>query len=349
MGWRNRIAAGALAAGMASEMAWGGSAQAQTASDSGKVAAEALFEEGRNLVAAGKFAEGCSKFADSQRLDPSPATLLNLANCWEKLDRTATAWAVYREAASAANAVGRKDYVSTAQRRADALAPKLARLTLNVPKPTDGLEIKRDGVPVDHVEWGVAIPIDSGSHVIEASAPGRKPWRSAVDAIQDGAQATVTVPELEGSPVAAPAAAPSPGVAATSAAPEPPAAVPPTAEKSESRGGAQRVGAVVVAGLGVVGLAVGGVFALSAKSQYNDSLSACESGNPNLCNSSGVSQRGDARTAGNVATVAMGAGAAAILAGGVLWFTAPSGSSQTARATFGIAPTIGGVVAAGAW
>ena len=54
-----------------------------------RVAAEALFDEGRNLVAAGKIAEACPKFADSQRLDPSPSTLLNLASCWEKLGRTA--------------------------------------------------------------------------------------------------------------------------------------------------------------------------------------------------------------------------------------------------------------------
>ena len=66
-------------------------AQAPTSTD--KVAAEALFEEGRRLVAAGSFVDACPKFADSQRLDPSPGTLLNLASCYEKLGRSATAWA----------------------------------------------------------------------------------------------------------------------------------------------------------------------------------------------------------------------------------------------------------------
>ena len=105
-----------------------GSARAQTAqSGSDKVAAEALFEDARKLAAAGKYADACPKFADSERLDPSPSTLLNLANCWEKVGRTATAWATYREAESAANAAKRQDYMATAQRHADALAPKLAR------------------------------------------------------------------------------------------------------------------------------------------------------------------------------------------------------------------------------
>src|ERR1700735_1999583 len=105
-----------LAAGIpASSVAAGANAAAQAPSNS-TVTAEALFEEARSLVAAGKYAEACPKFADSERLGPSVATLLNLANCWEKAGHTATAWATYREAASAANAAGRKDYLATAQR-----------------------------------------------------------------------------------------------------------------------------------------------------------------------------------------------------------------------------------------
>src|ERR1035438_7696858 len=91
-----------LAVGITATLASGPEARAQTASNT-NVAAEALFEEARSLLAAGKYAEACPKFADSERLGPSVATLLNLANCWEKSGRTATAWATYREAASAAH------------------------------------------------------------------------------------------------------------------------------------------------------------------------------------------------------------------------------------------------------
>src|SRR5262245_43999718 len=107
------------------------SAQAQ----SNKVAAEALFEEGRRLMSEGKIADACPKFADSQSLDASPGTLLNLASCYEKLGMTASAWGTYREAASLAAASGRTDLVAVGQKHAESLGPKLSRLSIVVTNP----------------------------------------------------------------------------------------------------------------------------------------------------------------------------------------------------------------------
>jgi hypothetical protein len=323
-----------------------GSARAQAPSGSEKVTAEALFEEGRRLVAGGKYGEACPKFQASQKLDPSAGTLLNLASCWEKQGRTATAWGAYKEAASAADAAGRRDYLATAQRHADALVPKLARLTVSVDKPVDGLQIKRDGTPVDGAEWGVPIPVDTGSHTIEASAPGHKGWASAVAVGQDGAQAALTVPELEALPAEAPAVvAPSlPAPVVPAAAPPAPAVLP-----DHSSGGTQRPIGIGIAGLGVVGVGLGTAFGLVAKGKYNDSLANCEPANANLCSPTGLSQRDSARTAGNVSSIAFGVGAAALVGGVVLWLTAPSGAGRGGAVGIAVLPALGGAAVEGAW
>jgi serine/threonine-protein kinase len=317
-------------------------------SGGGKVAAEALFEQARSLMADGKFADACPRFADSQRLDPSPGTLLNLANCYEKLGRTATAWATYHEAASAANAAGRADYVASAQRHADALAPRLAKLTTTVAQPVDGLQVRRDGVEVAKAEWGVPIPIDAGSHTVEASAPGYKPWSQSVDVPQDGAQTSVAVPPLEAAPVTAPAA---PASTATAAPPAPP----PPAADSGSPGSGQRIAGVVVGAVGVVGLGLSGVFAVLAKNKYNDSLQNCPT-SPNVCTQAGVNTRNDALTFGNVASVSFGVGAAALVGGAILWFTAPSAPARSSSGSAGrvtVTPLVGagagGALLQGAW
>ena len=200
-----------------------------------KVSAEVLFDEGRRLMSDGKAADACPKFAESQRLDPSPGTLLNLASCYEKTGRPATAWATYREGASSAAATGRQDLVATAQRHADALFPTLPRVTVTVATPSDGMAIALDGVAIGHAEWGVAVPVDPGEHSIDAVAPHAKTWSKALTIANDAATTTVAVPSLEAAPSSA--APPPPPVAAAPA----PAVAPPRApvEDRAARRGAR--------------------------------------------------------------------------------------------------------------
>jgi hypothetical protein len=329
-------------------------AYGQGSPEGDKVAAESLFEDGRRLAEAGKYPEACPKFADSQKLDASASTLLNLGSCLEKLGRTASAWATFKEAGSLASASGRNDYVATADRRANALSGKLAHLIVSVPHFLVDMVVKRDDAVLEQSEWGSSIPIDAGPHLLIATAPGYAPWTSTVDITQDGLELTVVVPRLD--PL--PGSPPSPAVplsterAATTASPSlvSSATPPPSAEHSI---GARRVAGLVLGGAGLASLGVGVVAGVVAITKYHASnfANACESLNETVCQPQAVADRNDARTAGDVSTWTLGAGAAALIAGAVIWFTAPRDRNEHPNGGTGwrVRPTLGGALLSDAW
>ena len=148
----------------------------------------------------------CPKFAESQKLEPAPGTLLNLADCYEKSGQTTSAWATFKEAAKSAASRNRADWVATANARANALAPKLASLAINIGGPADvaGLRVERDGVVVERDAWGTAVPLDPILDVLAATATGRKAWTKRVD-VPPAKNIVVDVPVLESDASSAPA------------------------------------------------------------------------------------------------------------------------------------------------
>src|SRR5205814_1086445 len=85
------------------------------------VEAGVLFREGKKLLKDGKIAEACDKLEASDRIESSPGTLLNLADCREKNHQLATAWAAFHKAAAAAKTGGDTKRESEARRREKAL------------------------------------------------------------------------------------------------------------------------------------------------------------------------------------------------------------------------------------
>ena len=162
------------------------------------IAAEKLFAEARKFLEAGKYAEACQKLSDSQKLDPAVGTLLNLAQCYEKLGKTATAWATYHEAAAAARSAGQMEREKKANRSADALEPEVPKLTVTVPDAAvaKGVEVKRNGNGLPSSLWGVAVPVDPGEYIIEARASGAKPWTTRVKA-EPGRSVAVILPPFD--------------------------------------------------------------------------------------------------------------------------------------------------------
>lgn len=299
------------------------------ASEADSAAAEALFREGKRLMDAGRYPDACPKLAESYRLDPATGALLATALCYERAGRLASAWAAYTEAAARAKQEGSVDREEVARGKAEELEPKLSKLVIELAPgaPVPGLSVRRDGVTVGEGVFGMALPVDPGAHVVEASAPGRKPFRAEVESAGAGV-VSVSIPELapEDSAPAVPAASPARD----------------TGSSSEGEPGfwtPLRVTGFVVAGVGLGGVAVGSVFGVKALALNSDSKSGCDG---DACQPGAFEDRTDARKAGNLST-AFFAGGLALAATGVVLVLA-GGPSDRESSAF-VTPLPGGASA----
>jgi hypothetical protein len=309
-------------------LAYSGKVNAQDAT--AKTTAEALFAEGRRLMATGDYPAACAKFAASQKLDAGVGTSLNLADCYEKSGRIASAWVEFRGAISAARSVGSKDREQLARDRAQALEAKLSYLTITTsPEQRGSIQITRDGTPVELAVLGTPIPIDPGKHAIEATAPGKKKWSETIDVGAPKSQIAVTIPVL---------------ASEAAAAPVPSETAKPAVADASKHGGAQRAVGVGVAVVGVIGVTAGTILGLKAKSSWSDAKSHCAN-YPYGCGSEGVSLGEDAKSAGNISTVAFLIGGAGLVGGAVLYFTASKDAGQEKSVSLGVLP--GAVVVGG--
>jgi hypothetical protein len=192
-------------------------APAARAQGEDQAAARVLFEQGRSLMKAGRYAEACPKLEAARRLYISAGILLNLADCHEKIGRTASAWSEFGEAEAVAKRTNRDADADEAARRQTALEPKLARLTIGVAHAVPGLSIERDGAPLAPAAWGAPLPVDPGPHEIRAQAEGFETWSKSVEIAATGQAISLDVPELRPSAGAAgpPSAGATPAVTAT--------------------------------------------------------------------------------------------------------------------------------------
>lgn len=295
------------------------------ATDTGdEVAARVLFSEGRRLAAAGDYPAACPKFEESFRLDPGIGTSFNLADCWQHIGRTASAWARFLDVAASARAAGQIERERLARQRASDLEPQLSRLVVAVSAADDGLSVQRDGSAVRDASWGVAVPVDPGPHLIEASAPGKKKWSSNIEVPAEGQLVSVAIPVLEDQPQTVdrrPAAPPAPplerDLPPASTAPAPPSPIPSIA-----------LGAVSIAGL-----VTGAIFAFEFRDANAEAKTLCRN-DDNTCASADEKVHHDrlvsnARRDRYLAYGAAGVGLAAGVVAAVLWWRPLTAQSAT--------------------
>jgi serine/threonine-protein kinase len=292
------------------------------ASAGDKAAAEALFDRGLTLMRKNEFREACQALEQSQAIERGLGTMLYLAECYEKLGRTASAWALFREAASEARAEGQTARAEQGAARATAIEPKLSKLTVQVAPGNlvAGFELFRDGQPVGRALFGVPVPVDPGEHQLEARAPGRQPWNSVERVGADADSVSVMVPELAVDPAAAaaPPKEPAPLTASVSS----------TSEGGKPPATTQKTVGLLVGAAGIVALGVGGVFGARAMSKNSDAEDVCAGERCPTREGERLSdQANDAATLANVFVIG---GAALAATGIVLYLTAPSPGATTA-------------------
>lgn len=295
-----------------------------------RAAATTLFDDGRKLTAANKYAEACPKFEEAMKLDPGIGIGFNLADCWEHTGRLASAWIQFRDTASLALAANQPDREKEIKKRVAALEPRLTRLTIVVPEGAraEGLVVQRDGSEVGKALWGSAIPVDAGKHRVSAAAPGRQIWETSLAVEGEGKTLSVEVPvlpEKKGGDVIAP---PPPSGSATGSGAPPP----PPAERDAPRSWQKPLGFVAL-GVGAVGVGVSVALGFAAKSKKDDSNADghCVG---NTCDDAGTELRNSAVSLGNVGTGVFIAGAVVAAGGLLLVITAPS-----SKTTVGLGPS----------
>ncbi len=326
-----------------------GQAWAQAGFSEG-AAAEALFREGAKAFEAGDMEEACDKFEASQQLDSALGTTLRLADCYDRIGKTASAWAAFQQAANMAGKQDQPEREQIAAERAEDLFERLSYLTLEVAPSTaeiEGVQVLLNDTPVPAGSWGTPIPVDPGAQVVVVRAPGYQEWTEEVDVQAEPGKQAMEVPQLIRQEDAETDASSS-----EQTTPYEPTAPEFSTDPSESS--TQRVLAYVSGGLGVVALGASGYFAYRAYKLHDQSLEHCLAGEGNACSSRGKEIRDEARQKGDYATIAAAAGFALAGASVVLLLTEPSErgtavDSKRLTLTAGASPAGASVEFGGTW
>jgi hypothetical protein len=289
---------------------------------------EQAFREGRALMQSGDYAAACARFAESQRLEPAPGTLLNIGQCEDKQGHLLAARDAFERAAAS--------YAPGDRRRTFALDQALAvekRIPKLVVKLASGAPVSttvRSGAT--RIELDRAQLMDPGEVVLTVSAPGRQTQRVTVILREGQTHELAVEPGGEAGP-------PKPGVTA-------PASSTATASTSTSTGtrgerGSTRTIGFVVGGVGVAGLVVGAVTGIAAMGKASTVEEHCDANM--ACDPEGLEAASSGDTLALVSTISFAVGLAGVAAGSVLVLTSPRSRETHAHAqrrSITIAPSI---------
>jgi hypothetical protein len=313
-------------------------------------AARALFLEARQLVTEGQYERACPQFEKSLKLESGIGTQFNLADCWEHIGRTASAYNLFRAAAIASKEKGQPDRERVAAERAEALLPQLSKLQVKRDAAVTGLRVSRDDVVITNLSFREPTPVDPGLYTVVSVSGDKELWTTQVNVPPRALTVLVNVPP-QNSPTNS-----SGGTEKTaSEAPTAPKSLvlppsetrtserlPALPEKSTDDATAIWPAAALLAG--GAGAAIGTVFALIYQSKNNQARDICPQ---NVgCSDSDIQTHAalvsDAKTARLGAFISFGLGAASAAAATIYYATRSSNREKPPTAAFDVSPMLGG-------
>ena len=209
--------------------------------------------------------------------------------------------------------------------RSEALKPRVATLTIIVSdgaRVQPGFEIRRDGLVAGSPSWGVAIPVDRGSHFVVATAVGKVSSSQVVEVTEEGSALSVSIEPLTDTPL------PPPVVSASQ-----PYRPPPAKPKPRFWSGARIAGATLAVGVIVI-MGIGGHF-VSVAIAKRDQSNAGPCNELDRCNDEGLGLRQEALHAAGAATGLFVAGSVAAAGGVALFAAAPALAGSPATVALG--------------
>lgn len=172
---------------------------AQTADEPENVAmARVLYSKALEDLDAQRYPEACQKLEKVVEWLPKGIGAHEmLGECYEKLDRLATALDQYTIAQTLACAGDNKIRCDGLRVRMQRVESRVAHVSLTFPSPLreiEGLSVSYDHRLVDKQHWDARVPADRGKHLVEVRADGYKPWTREIDVEKNGQSYWIQLP-----------------------------------------------------------------------------------------------------------------------------------------------------------
>lgn len=294
-------------------------------------AADAAFKRGRELLKAGKYADACIEFEQSNKLDPALGTKFNIAQCSEKTSKLARALELYREMLPVDTNADRKKIVADAIPKLEARVP---HLLVKVATPPAGLalwlQVTNSPNPPKLLEANKSVEIDFGEYTVIAKATGAADWSQNVRIDTEGKTTTLEPPFGKPTTATPPPVEPLTTTATTTgtASITEPLGAPADAPAPKSK---RKMTGIVGMSVGGAAIAGGVVLGVLARGKWSDAKDVCGG---TTCTSETKKLEAqdlgdDARSKALLSTIFVGAGVVAAGVGVVLFVTAPKSESAT--------------------